>query len=98
MVSGLYLFEGVQQGNRTSVGACYDSLGILESQSNNSRMNHCGGNATATKKVIITFMRVIRVTEKKRMQIICAEFLICLTLSAVSGEICDCTDGDEKTD
>lgn len=56
MVSDLYLFKGMQQGNRSSVGACYDSLGILESQSNNSRMNHCGGNAAAAqKKVRISF-------------------------------------------
>lgn len=50
IVSGLYLFEGVQKGNRASVGAHYDSLGILESQSNDSRMNDRGGNAAAAKK------------------------------------------------
>lgn len=50
MVNALYLFEGMQQSNRTSIGACYDSLGILESQSNNSGMNHCGGDAVAAKK------------------------------------------------
>lgn len=50
IVNDPYLFEGMQQGNRTSIGACYDSLGILESQSNDSRMNNCGRNAAAAQK------------------------------------------------
>lgn len=50
IVNDPYLFEGMQQGNRTSIGACYDPMGILESQSNDSRMNNCGRNATAAQK------------------------------------------------
>lgn len=47
---GQYLFEGVQQSYRASIGSCHNALWILKAQANNSRVNHCGGNAATDKQ------------------------------------------------